>query len=225
MDTCCDSKAGLPRIPFLDEPLAKFAASLDDCLDPDEPGMRHWGSFADVLANVDGGRHQVDRDRLPKGKIRRSEVFELAANPNVSIATICVAAMAWGGMNVDHFRRLCQSSRGKWLGVAEQIRKGKLTRAKAYACLKKLKEKDELKGMGPAFFTTLIYFLTPRDKPERQTAYIMDQWGGIVREPADRIEDGPDGRDAEIPARDAKIVDERIGSLPYVHRIGQEHRR
>ena len=39
--------------------------------------------------------------------------------------------------------------------------------AKAYACLKKLKEKDELKGMGPAFFTTLIYFLTPRDKPER----------------------------------------------------------
>lgn len=176
MDTCCDSKADLPRISFLEEPLAKFAASLDNCLDPDEPGMRHCNSFADVLAKFDGVRHEVDRDRLPEGKVRRSEVFELAADPNVSIATVCVAAMAWGGMNVRHFELLCASSRGKWLDVATRIRKGKLTRAEAYACLKKLKTLGKLKGMGPAFFTKLIYFLTPRDKPERQTAYIMDQW-------------------------------------------------
>ena len=38
------------------------------------------------------------------------------------------------------------------------------------------KKNDNLKGMGPAFFTKVIYFLTPRDKSERQTAYIMDQW-------------------------------------------------
>ena len=103
-----------PRISFLDEPLAKFTASLDDCMDPDEPGMKRWGSFADVL-EFDDGRHKVDRHRLPKGKVRRCEVFELAADPNVSIATVCVAAMAWGGMRLRNFRRLCKSGGGKWL--------------------------------------------------------------------------------------------------------------
>ena len=161
--TCCDSKADLPRIFFLNEPLAKFAASLDDCLNPDEPGMRPCGSYADVVANVDTGPHEVDTDRLPEGKVRRSEIFELAADPNVSIATVCVAAMAWGGMNVDHFRRLCQSSRGKWLDVAEQIRKGRLTRAHAYERLRVFRKNDNLKGMGLPYFTKLIYFLTPRD--------------------------------------------------------------
>ena len=168
MDTCCDS--------FLDEPLAKFMASLDDCLDPNELGQRPWNAFADILAKFDDRCHKVDRDRLPKGKVRRSNVFELAADRNVSIATVCVAAMAWGGMRVDHFGQLCKSSRGKWLEIAKTIRKGKLTRAEAYACLKKRREEGELKGMGPAFFTKLIYFLTPRDKPECQAAYIMDQW-------------------------------------------------
>ena len=176
MDTCCDSKADLPRVSFLDEPLAKFAASRGDCLDPDEPGMRRCDSYAEVVANVDTGRHEVDRDRLPEGKMRRSEIFELAADPNVSTATVCVAAMAWGGMNVDHFRRLCQSSSGKWLDVAEQIGKGRLTRAHAYERLRVLRKNDNLKGMGPAFSTKLIYFLTPRDKSKHQTAYIMDQW-------------------------------------------------
>ena len=177
MDTCCDSKADLPRISFLDEPLAQFAQSLDDCLHPDEPGMRRWDSFADVLEKVDGGRHKVDRHRLPEGKVRRSEVFELAAaNPEVSVATICAAAMAWGGMNLENWRLLWGPSDREWLNVAQCIRDGNLTRAEAYERLRVLKKKGDLKGMGPAYFTKLIYFLTPRDKPERQTAYIMDQW-------------------------------------------------
>ncbi len=176
MDTCCDSKVDLPRISFLDEPLAEFASSLDDCLDPDEPGMRRWESFADILAKVDGGRHKVDRDRLPRGKVRRSEVFELASDRNVSIATVCVAAMAWGGMQLQNWKLLWESNDGEWLNVAQCIRDGMLTRAEAYERLMMQKKNDNLKGMGPAFFTKVIYFLTPRDKSERQTAYIMDQW-------------------------------------------------
>lgn len=176
MDTCCDSKACFPRVAFLDEPLAKFAASLEDCLDPDEPG-RHWDSFADVVAEVGGGHQEVDKDRLPDRNVRRSEVFELAAaNPEVSIATVCTAAMAWGGMNLENWRRLWELSDRTWLDVAQCIRDGNLTRAEAYSFLKKLRDDEKLKGMGPAFFTKLIYFLTPRDKPERQPAYIMDQW-------------------------------------------------
>ena len=225
MDTCCDSKADLPRIFFLNEPLAKFAASLDDCLNPDEPGMRGWDSFADVVANDDDARHKVDTDRLPNGKIRRSEIFELAADPNVSIATVCVAAMAWGGMNLGNWRLLWGQRDTQWLNVAECIRDGNLTREQAYERLKLLKKNEKLKGMGPAFFTKLIYFLTPRDKSKRQTAYIMGSVGGIVGERADRMEHGPDGHDAQITNLDAKIVDERNGSLRFIHRIGREHRR
>ena len=176
MDTCCDSKGCLPRIAFLNEPLAKFAASLDDRLDPDEPGMRPWDSFAKVVAQFGGGRHKVDTDRLHAGKVRRSEVFELAEDPNVSIATVCVAAMAWGGMNLENWRRLWELSDRTWLHVAQCIRDGDLTRAEAYSFLKKLRDDEKLKGMGPAFFTKLIYFLTPRDNSEHQAAFIMEQW-------------------------------------------------
>ena len=57
MDTCCDSKADLPRISFLDKPLGKFGASLDDCLDPDEPGMERHGA--------QGGRRRHTERSLP----------------------------------------------------------------------------------------------------------------------------------------------------------------
>ena len=178
IDMCCDSKADLPGVSFLDEPLAKFAASLGDCLDPDEPGMSRCDSYAEVVANVDIGHHEVDRDRLPKGEMRRSEIFELAADPNVSTATVCVAAMAWGGMRLQNWKLLWRQSNRKWewLNVAQRIRDGNLTRAQAYERLRLLKKDKRLKGMGPPFFTKLIYFLTPRDKSKRQTAYIMDQW-------------------------------------------------
>ena len=174
--TCCDSKADLPRTCFLDKPLAKFEASLDDCLNPDEPGMRRCNLYAKTVANVHTGRHDVDRDRLSEGKMRRSEIFELAADPNVSIATVCVAAMAWGGMNFGNWRLLWGQSDREWLNVAQSIRDGNLTRAHAYERLRVLRKNDNLKGMGAAFFTKLIYFLTPRKKPQGQTAYIMDQW-------------------------------------------------
>ena len=185
MDTCSDSKTDLPGSPFCEEPLAKFAASLDDCLNPDEPGQKTCRPFADVVRGahttslkVDPTRPEVNTDRLPKEKVKRSEVFDLAADPTVSVATVSVAAMAWGGMHLRNWKLLWNTSNGEWLNVAQRIRKGCRTREEAYKCLKALSDQKELKGMGPAFFTKLIYFLTPRDGPERKPGYIMDQWAG-----------------------------------------------
>ena len=132
--------------------------------------MKPWTAIADVVP-------VRDRGRLPaEGKVKRSEVFELAADPSFSVSTVSAAAMAWGGMRVGFLIPLLESDGGTWLDLAQRIRNGELTRAKAYACLKKLRAQGKLRGMGPAFFTKLIYFLSPRDKPERRTAYIMDQW-------------------------------------------------
>ena len=77
--------------------------------------MKTWTSFAAVLAKFDYGRCEVHTNKLPEGRICRSEVFALAADSNVSIATVCVAALAWGGMHHGHFTKLCKTSSGEWL--------------------------------------------------------------------------------------------------------------
>ena len=166
-----DSRAHLSAVPFREDHLAAFEDSLDDCPNPDEPGQRRCESFAKEHPDVDS-------KRLPGGKVKRGEVFLLAADPEVNEATVCAAAMAWGGMHVGYWNELLKSDDREWLDIAQMIRWGQLDRAQAYERLKNLKDEKRLKGMGPAFFTKLIYFLTPRDGPERKTAYIMDQWAG-----------------------------------------------
>ena len=171
METCNDSRTHISAIRFREDHLTAFEDRLDDCPDPDERGPKKFESFAK-------GHPDVATDKLPGGKVKRSEVFLLAANPEVNAATVCAAAMAWGGMHVGYWNNLLKSNDREWLEIAQAIRWGQLDRAQAYEQLKKVKEQKKLKGMGPAFFTKLIYFLTPRDDRERKTAYIMDQWAG-----------------------------------------------
>ena len=171
MDTCSESRMDLPSIDFLPVPLEKFRESLDDFLMPDEPGMRKGALFTDVLSETDAAK-------VPTGEPRRSEVFALAADDSVNVASVCAAAMAWGGMNVGFWRLLWEKSGEDWLNVARCIRKGKLTRGEAYERFRALKKKGKLKGMGPAYFTKLIYFLTPRQSGQYKPPYIMDQWAG-----------------------------------------------
>ena len=122
MDTGSDSRADLRVIRFREKPLATFAASLDDCLNPDEPGQKTWAAFVDAIRDVDTAGLDVDptllkvnTDRLPKKKgkekvrVKRSEVFDLAADPNVTVATVCVAAMAWGGMRIGQLETALSS--------------------------------------------------------------------------------------------------------------------
>ena len=110
--------------------------------------------------------------------VKRSDVFALAAKPDVNEATVCAAAMAWGGMHLGNWSTLMKLHDHARLEVAQEIRQECLDRAKAYERLKCLKKQGELKGMGPAFFTKLIYFLTPCDNSEHKTPYIMDRWSG-----------------------------------------------
>ena len=67
---------------------------------------------------------------------------------------------------------------GEWLKVAQRIREGKLARGEAYERFRALRKEGRLKGMGPAYFTKLIYFLTPRRSRQCKPPYIMDRWAG-----------------------------------------------
>ena len=131
--------------------------------------MKKGELFRGVLSKQDAAN-------VPENKPKRSEIFALAADDSVNVASVCAAAMAWGGMRVGHWKLLWDTSNGDWLKVAQCIRDGKPNRSEAYERLKTLKKKDQLKGMGPAFFTKLIYFLTPGTDRDGKAAYIMDRW-------------------------------------------------
>ena len=114
---------------------------------------------------------------LPEGPMTRSAVFQLASCPTASLPTVCAAVMAWGGMHLNNWKTLVSNS-SEWLDVAGKIRDGEISRKAAYGQLNVLRRKKKLKGAGPAYFTKLIYFLTPRDGRDLKPGYIMDQWAG-----------------------------------------------
>lgn len=151
--------------------LAEFKRSLSDSLGVDDVGGKTWQVFGQGLKGV-------DLARLPDGQVKRSEVFALAADSGTNTATVCAAAMAWGGMNMRFHHKFFALAGEGWLKVAEGIRAGNLHRKVAYDAFSDLRHEDKLYGVGPAYFTKLIYFLTPRDREDVAHGYIMDQWAG-----------------------------------------------
>jgi len=110
--------------------------------------------------------------KLSKNKVSRSELFDMARDTkNISIESCCVSIFAWGGMKKAHGVALF-SRNAKWLILADEIRQGKYDRAEAYNRFSKLRANGDVPGMGPAYFTKLIFFL----QPSSPRGYIMDQW-------------------------------------------------
>lgn len=109
----------------------------------------------------------------PEIRCRRSDLFDLIAEgPPIELA--CAAILAWGGMNRRHGQKLFADR--AWLGTAEGVRRGEFTRAEAYEAFRVLRSHGKLTGMGPAYFTKLIFFLMPRSPDAPPAGYIMDQW-------------------------------------------------
>lgn len=151
--------------------LQAFELGLKDGLLPDDVGGKIGWNFGLELSGVE---HQ----RLPKARLKRSEVFSLAADHAVNTATVCAAIMAWGGMNQRFSPKFFALADQGWLEIADQIRAGTLDRLAAYDALARLRYAGKLHGLGPAYFTKIIYFLAPRTAESGSGAYIMDQWAG-----------------------------------------------
>tara|TARA_E500000318_G_scaffold61020_1_gene56619 strand:- start:2760 stop:3527 length:768 start_codon:yes stop_codon:yes gene_type:complete len=154
--------------------LTVFKDSMRESLSPDDLGGKPWLTFCRKLegTGVDANSF-VPADE--KGKICRSEVFNLSSNDDISTPTVCAAILAWGGMYMTYHEDLFRKNT-EWLGIAENIRKATINRAQAYEKLRTQRLEGSLKGLGPAFFTKLIYFLTKRDHYGVKQGYIMDQW-------------------------------------------------
>ena len=137
-------------------------------------------------AGVPQARPQFDWT-IPEGLLNRAQLIAMQPRDSrVCTLELCVAILAWGGMHGSNRNHLFSRPVENWLNIAECVRNGHLTRSEAFdafAALARLKPNDNgaIVGMGPAYFTKLIYFLMPRNNPSNPIGpigYIMDQWLG-----------------------------------------------
>jgi len=106
---------------------------------------------------------------LPNEVIDRSRVRALCTNPRVPVLLGYVCAMAWGGQGTYNRKHAKDpwSARKRLEDHLNSLRDGKLTRADAYEMFRT----HPIPGLGPSFFTKLLYFFSPEPN-----FYIMDQW-------------------------------------------------
>lgn len=109
---------------------------------------------------------------LPNNVLTRQEVRKLCQDKSMPVLFGYVCAMAWGlqgsGPGGSRTVERAWSARRTIEKLLIEIRTSSLTRAQAYA----LFERNPVPGIGPAYFTKLIYFFLP----SYPIGYIMDQW-------------------------------------------------
>lgn len=119
---------------------------------------------------IEGGLGQLARDE-------RDRLFALSRNEQISSEILVAFVLAWARMRPINQTRLGNDGIRKAAANVESIRTGNLCRKDAYElfkkapCGKKGSNKNLLPGLGPAFFTKLIYFARPN-----KDGYIMDQF-------------------------------------------------
>ena len=133
------------------------------------------GKLLSYAHSVAGGRSDCQFEQLPDKAVDREFLFDMAASDEANTLTCCVAIFAWGGMRRDHARTVLGTA-NKWLPIADAIRKQSIGRCDAYSQFMQARQSKNLPGMGPAFFTKLIYFL---GRNSNSRGYIMDQWTAL----------------------------------------------
>lgn len=111
---------------------------------------------------------------LPDEYLSRDRLFALWSSPR-SIEAAFLATMAWGGMKRGH-GRLIWKHRTVWAPICEKMASGDLKPTDAYAAFLLKRMEDQLPGMGPAYFTKLIFFATCAHRKTVGNAFILDQW-------------------------------------------------
>lgn len=78
--------------------------------------------------------------------------------------------LSWGKMRRDAARRL-EKYEDSWIKVIRSLRSENLTRMDSYSLCAETVAENPSGGIGPAYYTKLIFFANPR-----HDGYIMDQW-------------------------------------------------
>ena len=145
---------------------------------------KHWNIFSKiphVSAGAGGAipvtwakRHGITATPkgLPNYLLDRKQVRDICQNPDIPVLFAYLCVMAWG--NQGGAGRGSQHVQSAWAEKTKLkkhlslLRAGDLTRSDAYSLFTGT---GKIKGIGPAYWTKLLYFFTPI-----QNFYIMDQW-------------------------------------------------
>ena len=113
---------------------------------------------------------EFDKEKIADRAILRSEAWNFIESDSDNNLAKVICVLAWGGMNLNH-AKLAFRSYDRWGKIVDGMTKGDICRFQAYEWFQCLIKNGVLDGMGPAYFTKLIYFL---EKCHR--GYILDQW-------------------------------------------------
>ncbi len=108
-------------------------------------------------------RRQISRDDIffRRSKVKSCEELKL----------LVIAICAWGGMRHGNARTAFSNYNNGWSAICEAVFQGNLSKGEAYEKFRERFVSRSLVGIGAAYFTKLIYFLSPE-----HDGYIMDQW-------------------------------------------------
>lgn len=109
---------------------------------------------------------------LSNRRVSRSDIFNMIDNKSINLLSCIVTILAWGWMKRGHGLSFFKNE-SHWLPLCQKLRLGQINRKDAYQQFKEIRANGYLNGMGPAYYTKLIFFLHPF-----HDGYIMDQWTG-----------------------------------------------
>ena len=104
-------------------------------------------------------------------KFNRAQLIDRAkAESGISDLEVVLDIFAWGGINRKHACLALQSF-NSWKSIISKLRNEEYSSIKGYEKFYELRNSNELSGIGPAYYTKLIFFCHPK-----HDGYIMDQW-------------------------------------------------
>ena len=116
-------------------------------------------NLSDQTFNREGLKNKIKEYKARSGKLSDTDIRELI-----------VMIFAWGGMRVsDKGGKPAIATIDKYEGICRNLLENKLSPVESYKQFFEAR-KSGMKGIGPAYYTKLIYFLC------QQEAAIMDQW-------------------------------------------------
>lgn len=121
---------------------------------------------------------QYDIPELPEKRLNRSELLEfiqLYRGNNevdeITIRKLIVCIFAWGGMRpTPTWGQLAINTIKSYEKICLGLLRGELDSTSAYDEFYKQKKLGQMRGVGPAYYTKLIFFFG------NQTGAIMDRW-------------------------------------------------
>tara|TARA_B110000259_G_scaffold91116_1_gene105776 strand:- start:163 stop:876 length:714 start_codon:yes stop_codon:yes gene_type:complete len=113
---------------------------------------------------------ELDKQKFSSDTLNREKLYTMSSNSSLSNLDFSVNVLSWGGMRRTHGVS-CLDNFSDWEPLIEKLRSGSINRSEAYLNFSFIRKSGKLKGMGPAFFTKLIFFGHPD-----HNGFIMDQW-------------------------------------------------